>query len=168
MTGASSARRPTCRPEQVQGAQDVTASDQYSLGVVAYEMITGEKPYTGEHLTTVVYKIVAEEPPLPNRLNPSLGTAVDAVIRKGLAKKPDARYPNCQEYIAALESACAATKGWKAMARGGTLNEPTIAESGNLSGALAAPGRSRPLPPAAAAWTTAAPSSASRSASPAS
>ena len=49
-------------PEQVQGQPVDGRSDQFSLAVIAYEMLTGEKPYTGEHLTTVVYKIVAEEP----------------------------------------------------------------------------------------------------------
>ena len=50
------------------------------------------------------------------------------MLRKALAKKPDARYRNCQEFIDSLEKACAATKGWKLMPRGGSLNEPTIAD----------------------------------------
>ena len=48
-------------------------------------MLTGEKPYTGEHLTTVVYKIVTEEPVPPHRLNPTLGGAIEAALRKALA-----------------------------------------------------------------------------------
>ena len=94
-------------------------SDQFSLAVIAYEMLTGEKPYTGEHLTTVVYKIVAEEPVAPHRINPSLAGAIEGVLRKAMAKKPDARYKNCQDFIDALEKAGAATKGWKPLARGG-------------------------------------------------
>src|SRR5450759_3611443 len=103
-------------------------SDQFSLAVIGYEMLTGEKPYTGEHLTTVVYKIVAEEPVPPHRLNPSLSTGIENVLRKALAKKPDGRYRNCQDFIESLEKACGATKGWKSMPRGGLLNEPTIAD----------------------------------------
>jgi len=115
-------------PEQVQGQAVDGRSDQFSLAVIAFEMLTGDKPYTGEHLTTVVYKIVAEEPAPPNRLNPSLSGGIDAVIRKGLTKKADGRYKTCQEFVDALERACAATKGWKPMARGGMLSEPTLAE----------------------------------------
>jgi serine/threonine-protein kinase len=102
---------------------------EFSLAVIAFEMLTGEKPYTGEHLTTVVYKIVAEEPAAPRRLNPTLGGAIESVLRKSLAKKPDARYATCQEFAGALEKACAASKGWKTMPRGGSLNEPTMADS---------------------------------------
>ena len=115
-------------PEQVQGQPVDGRADQFSLAVIAFEMLTGEKPYTGEHLTTVVYKIVAEEPAPPRRLNPSLGSGIEGVLRKGLAKKPEGRYRNCQEFASALEKACAATKGWKTMPRGGTLNEPTVAD----------------------------------------
>ena len=115
-------------PEQVQGQTVDGRSDQFSLAVIAYEMLTGEKPYTGEHLTTVVYKIVAEEPAAPRRLNPSLSPAIEGALRKGLAKRPDNRYRNCQEFATGLEAACAASKGWKVMPRAGMLNEPTIAD----------------------------------------
>src|ERR1035437_8619675 len=116
-------------PEQVQGQPVDGRSDQFSLAVIAFEMLTGEKPYSGEHLTTVVYKIVAEEPAAPHRLNPTLGGAIESVLRKSLSKKPDARSPTCQEFAGSLEKACAASKGWKTMPRGGSLNEPTMADS---------------------------------------
>jgi serine/threonine-protein kinase len=127
-------------PEQVQGQPVDGRSDQFSLAVIAYELVTGEKPYTGEHLTTVVYKIVAEEPALPHRLNPSLTGGIESVIRKGLSKRADSRYRSCEEFTSALEEACLAAKGWKLMPRGGVLNEPTIADAANRS---APP----PLPP---------------------
>jgi tRNA A-37 threonylcarbamoyl transferase component Bud32 len=127
MTGSIVGTPHYMSPEQVQGQAVDGRSDQFSLAVIAFEMLTGEKPYTGEHLTTVVYKIVAEEPVPPQRLNPSLGPEIGAVLRKGLAKKGDARYRSCQEFAAALERACTATPGWHLMARGGLLNEPTLA-----------------------------------------
>src|SRR5262252_9083753 len=108
-------------PEQVQGLEVDGRSDQFSLAVIAYEMLTGEKPYGGEHLTTVVYKIVAEEPVPPHRLNPTLAGPIENVLKKGLAKKPDARYRTCQEFAQALEKACVGSRGWKTMARGGSL-----------------------------------------------
>ncbi len=116
-------------PEQVQGQPVDGRSDQFSLAVIAFEMLTGEKPYAGEHLTTVVYKIVAEEPAAPHRLNPTLSVAIESVLRQGLSKKPDLRYHTCQEFAGALEKACAASMGWKTMPRGGSLNEPTMADS---------------------------------------
>ncbi|MGO9262472.1 MAG: protein kinase domain-containing protein [Bryobacteraceae bacterium] len=128
MTGSIVGTPHYMSPEQVQGLAVDGRSDQFSLAVIAFEMLTGEKPYTGEHLTTVVYKIVAEEPVAPQRLNPTLGGTIDAVVRKALSKKPDQRYRTCQEFIDALEQAAAATRGWKTMPRGGSLNEPTVAD----------------------------------------
>src|SRR5579863_5645567 len=103
MTGSIVGTPHYMSPEQVQGQPVDGRSDQFSLAVIAYEMLTAEKPYTGEHLTTVVYKIVAEEPVPPQRLNPTLGPAIENVLRKGLSKKPDARYASCNELINALE-----------------------------------------------------------------
>jgi serine/threonine protein kinase len=128
MTGSIVGTPHYMSPEQVQGQPVDGRSDQFSLAVIAYEALTGEKPYTGEHLTTVVYKIVAEEPMAPHRINSTLGGAIDGVLRKGLAKRPDARYRTCTEFIEALENACSAVKNWKPLPRGGSLNEPTIAE----------------------------------------
>jgi serine/threonine protein kinase len=142
MTGAIVGTPHYMSPEQVQGQPVDGRSDQFSLAVIAYEMLTGEKPYTGEHLTTVVYKIVAEEPAPPHRLNPTLGGAIEVAMRKGLAKKPDGRFRTCQEFADTLEKACEATAGWRAMPRGGGLNEPTMAEMKKPSIVLP-PGRRR-------------------------
>jgi serine/threonine protein kinase len=141
MTGTIVGTPHYMSPEQVQGQGVDGRSDQFSLGVIAYEMLTGEKPYTGEHLTTVVYKIVAEEPVPPHRLNASLNGVIDSALRKALSKKPDSRYGTCQEFAQALEKACASTRGWKTMSRGGSLNEPTVVEA-------AAPRPAVKLPPA--------------------
>jgi serine/threonine-protein kinase len=129
MTGSIVGTPHYMSPEQVQGQPVDGRSDQFSLAVMSYEMLTGEKPYTGEHLTTVVYKIVAEEPIPPHRINPSLSGTIEAVIRKGLAKKADGRYATCTEFADALEKACAGTKNWKPLPRGGSLNEPTAADA---------------------------------------
>jgi serine/threonine-protein kinase len=143
MTGSIVGTPHYMSPEQVQGQTVDGRSDQFSLAVIAYEVLTGEKPYTGEHLTTVVYKIVAEEPPLPRRINPSLAGPIENALRKGLAKKPDARFRTCQEFAAALEAACASGKGWHAMARGGSLNATTVGPAQGMS-AVALPPPRRP------------------------
>ena len=129
MTGSIVGTPHYMSPEQVQGKQVDGRSDQFSLAVIAYEILTGEKPYTGEHLTTVVYKIVAEEPVPPRRLNPGLGPAIEGCLQKAMDKKPESRYRNCQEFIGALESAGAAAKGWTPMARHGSLSQPTVTET---------------------------------------
>jgi serine/threonine-protein kinase len=135
MTGSIVGTPHYMSPEQVQGEPVDGQSDQFSLAVIAYEMLTGEKPYAGEHLTTVVYKIVAEEPRPPHKLNPSLGGPIEEVLYKGLAKKPDQRYATCREFVVRLEKACAASRNWKPLPRGGALNEPTMV------GALPPPAR---------------------------
>lgn len=113
-------------PEQVQGLAVTGRADQFSLAVIAFEMLTGDRPFTGEHLTTVVYKIVAEEPPPVQRLNPTLGLQIDSALRRGLSKKPEGRYNSCIEFVNGLDAACANTQGWKNLPRGGNLNLPTV------------------------------------------
>ncbi len=112
-------------PEQVQGKPVDGRADQFSLAVAAYEMLTGEKPFAAEQLTTVLYKIVSEEPLAPHHLNPSLGWAVAMVLNRALAKDPAKRYPTCAEFIAALDSALKSKKGWKPIPRGSSQNLPT-------------------------------------------
>ena len=115
-------------PEQVQGKLVDGRADQFSLAVVAYEILTGERPFSGEHLGTVVYKIVAEEPAVLHRLNPSLSPEIDAVIRKALSKKADDRYRSCIDFVNALEGACLQAEGWQSLARGTSHSIPTEAE----------------------------------------
>jgi serine/threonine-protein kinase len=115
-------------PEQVQGKPVDGFADQYSLAVMAYEMLTGDKPFVAEHLTTLVYQIVCEPPPPAQRLNPSLGSKVEAALQKGLSKQPNARYANCTALVDALEAACAGTPGWTSLGRGAGSDLPTLAE----------------------------------------
>jgi serine/threonine protein kinase len=129
MTGSIVGTPHYMAPEQVQGLAVDGRADQFSLAVIVFEMLTGEKPFTGEQLTTVVYKIVAEEPIPPHRLNATLNQQITNALRRALAKKPEARYPNCQKFVDALEAACAAAKGWQLVPRGGGLNLPTALEA---------------------------------------
>ena len=112
-------------PEQVQGTAVNGRADQFSLAVIAYEVLTGEKPFVAEYLPTLLFKIVREEPISPLRLNPTLGAQVETVLRKALAKNPADRYENCTEFIGALSSALNAAHGWTPLPRGASLNMPT-------------------------------------------
>ncbi len=79
-------------PEQVKGQPLDGRSDLFSLGVVMYEMLTGERPFTGQNVTTIIYKIVNEQPPAPHVLDTTMHPGLGAVVMKALAKAPDARY----------------------------------------------------------------------------
>jgi serine/threonine-protein kinase len=129
MTGTIVGTPHYMSPEQVQGKPVDGRSDQFSLAVIAYEMITGEKPFTGEHLTTVVYKIVAEEPPPAHRVNATINSQIESALHRGLSKRPDQRCRTCSEFISTLEKACTGTRGWKPVARGGSLAMPTVADT---------------------------------------
>jgi serine/threonine-protein kinase len=114
-------------PEQVQGLTVDGKSDQFSLAVIAYEILTGERPFIGEHLGTIVFRIVGEEPAPAHVLNSTLTDHIDQVLRKGLAKKPEDRYPNCSNFVGALELACAESRGWKTLPAGTASSLPTLA-----------------------------------------
>jgi serine/threonine protein kinase len=113
-------------PEQVQGVAVSGRADQFSLAVIAYEVLTGEKPFVAEYLPTLLFKIVREEPLLPQRLNPTLGAQVGSALHKALSKNPADRYETCTEFINALSAACNATHGWMPLPRGASLNMPTV------------------------------------------
>jgi serine/threonine protein kinase len=137
-------------PEQVQGGAITGRADQFSLAVIAYEVLTGEKPFVAEYLPTLLFKIVREEPLLPLRLNPTLGPKVDTVLRKALSKNPADRYENCTEFVNALSTACNATHGWMPLPRGASLNMPTGGsqeEMGATVDELRRPTADRPIRP---------------------
>ena len=93
-------------PEQALGKTLDGRSDIFSLGSILYEMMTGEKAFPGQNVTTVMYKIV-HEPPMPLAvLQPGLDPAVEGIVLKALAKHPDQRFQTCREFAAALEIYC--------------------------------------------------------------
>src|SRR6516164_5064116 len=90
-------------PEQVKGRPVDGRSDIFSLGVVLYEMLTREKPYPGQSITTVIYKIVNEDPVPPRQLNPSIHPGLNEIALKALAKEPEVRYQSCREMLEDLK-----------------------------------------------------------------
>ena len=91
-------------PEQVKGRQLDGRSDLFSLGVMLYEMLTGEKPFIGQGVTTIIYKIVNENPIPPRDLDLTIHPGLSAVVTRTLAKDPYERYQTGAELIRDLES----------------------------------------------------------------
>ena len=89
-------------PEQASGKPVNGSTDIYSLGAVLYEMLTGRVPYEGETPISVALKHVRERLIPPTRYNPSIPTLLEAAVIKALAKRPEERFSNITEMIAAL------------------------------------------------------------------
>ncbi len=79
-------------PEQVRGKTLDGRSDIFSFGVVLYEMVVGEKPFTGQTITTIIYKIIHEPAIPPRELDVSVHPGISTIIMKALAKNPAERY----------------------------------------------------------------------------
>lgn len=143
-------------PEQIQGhAVDGTA-DQFSLAVIAYELVTGEKPFAGESMTTLLFRIVKEEPIPPKQINPSLGWPVDVVLKRALSKNPADRYATCSDFAQAFTNACNSSKGWKPLPPGGRHDLPTMYDNPRAA-ATNASKPAGPIPPAPEVMPDAAP-----------
>jgi len=91
-------------PEQVKGKELDGRTDLFSLGVILYEMTTGERPFNGQNVTTVIYKIIHENPPAPRELDVTVHPGLSAVIAKCLAKDPEERYQSGADLATALKS----------------------------------------------------------------
>ena len=125
-------------PEQVQGGAISGRADQFSLAVIAYEVLTGEKPFTADYLPTLLFKIVREEPVAPQRLNATLSADVETVISRALSKNPANRYDSCLEFVTALASACNASGNWVPLPHGTSANMPTAGSGERLGATLGA------------------------------
>ena len=90
-------------PEQISGRRVDNRADIFALGGILYELLTGQKPFPGDNLTTVIYKIINEEPMPVRTFQKSVPEGLDYIVRRALAKSPDDRYQTCRELIRDLE-----------------------------------------------------------------
>src|SRR5579859_3614883 len=91
-------------PEQIQ-AHPRPASDQYALGVVIYEWLTGEKPFVGSMTEVAMKHLMVPPPPLREKL-PTISAAVEQVVLTALAKEPKERFASMRAFARAFEHAC--------------------------------------------------------------
>jgi serine/threonine protein kinase len=92
-------------PEQITGGTVDKRSDVFSAGIILYQFLTGEKPFTGSGAWTIAKKIIQEEPPAPSTLNNAVTPLFDAVVNKALSKDPVTRFQTARELGLALQRA---------------------------------------------------------------
>jgi serine/threonine-protein kinase len=104
-------------PERALGQPATEASDRYALAVAAFELLVGERPFTAEHFAAQARQHVEEPPPAASLRNPQLPQALDAVLARGMAKRPEERFPTALLLTDAIEEALGDEATTMAMAR---------------------------------------------------
>src|SRR5262245_3010414 len=92
-------------PEQIRGTSVLGLADQYSLGCVLYECLTGRVPFEKDLDAAIIWAHVEETPTMPTVLRPELPPEVDEVFGRVLAKRPEERYGSCREFVDAARVA---------------------------------------------------------------
>lgn len=101
-------------PEQIRGKAQ-PASDLYSLAIVAYQLLTGHLPFSGDEPYAIFIKHILHDPPSPRQFNAQLPEAVVRPLLRSLSRQPEERHPSCQAFVSELE------QGWN---RNGMQNNP--------------------------------------------
>ena len=138
-------------PEQAQGHAVGARSDLYSIGIVLYELLTGKVPFEADSAVTIALKQVSEAPVPPSRLNPRVTPELEAVVLRALAKQPEDRFADADEFIAALDAAASRIPSARqiAAAEAAAAALPGAGAAAAIGGGVMAP--PPPPPPAAPA-----------------
>jgi DNA-binding beta-propeller fold protein YncE len=115
-------------PETIRGAPPDPRADLYGLACVAFEALTGAPPFHRDTAWATLWAHANDPPPSARQRRPALAPAVDAVLARGLAKEPGARYPSAQRLLEALGDALLAGRGADTRPIG-----PSVTESGSPS-----------------------------------
>ena len=91
-------------PEQAMGNEVDARSDLFTLGSLLYECIAGKPAFFGKSAADICAKVLRDDPVPPSTLNPDVSKELDRITLKSLAKKPEARYQNADDFIAELRS----------------------------------------------------------------
>ena len=128
-------------PEQAVGAEVDHRSDIFSLGVILYEMLSGTRPFRGEHEAALLYEIVHEDPTPITRIVHSIDPEIEQILQRAMAKRPDERYSDMREMIEDLDAVASgerAAVAGKARKRAGPGRRKRRAVAGIVAAALAA------------------------------
>ena len=106
-TGAYSGTPAYSSPEQADRRPTDAKSDQYALGLIVFEMLTGQRAFVAEDALSLLRQHVEKLPPRPRELAPDLPERAEQAILRALSKQPDARFPSCQEFARELGSGTA-------------------------------------------------------------
>ena len=90
-------------PEQIAGNKIDGRSDLFSLGIILYQLLTGEKPFVGNTISTLLYNIVNKDPNPPSQIDSTIPSPYDEVIAKALAKDPNKRYQTAKDFLEDLK-----------------------------------------------------------------
>jgi serine/threonine-protein kinase len=90
-------------PEQAQGHTVSPRSDLYAIGIMLYELLTGTVPFEGDSVVAIALRHLSEPPRPPSSLVPTVSANLDAIVMRALAKRPEARFSDADEFLAALE-----------------------------------------------------------------
>ncbi len=118
-------------PEQITGGSVDRRSDIFSAGIILYQFLTGEKPFTGSGAWTIAKKIIQDNPPVPSSINKGVSPLFDAVVNKALAKSVEARYQTARDLGLALKRALEG--------RGEEDDDKTVVGSMSATGMMPAP-----------------------------
>ena len=129
-TGAFLGTPSYMAPEQFQGEKLTPAADQFSLGVVFYEALTGVKPFRDDDETSLSKKVQTQREVPPRRLNPEIPRKLQRVVKRLLAKKPHQRFLETRELVTVLEKMLTKTE----RTRGTEILAAFLASSGVLEG----------------------------------
>lgn len=138
-------------PEQIQGGTVDPRTDIFALGVVAYELVSGQRPFQGGSLSNVLYRILNDEPPRVAELNPALPEGIDRLVMRCMAKDPGDRYQTVQALLQDLRSLPAVNAGSEDATREHTtgLLRQVMARMGADAGGEGEATQATPLPSAA-------------------
>ncbi len=132
-------------PEQIQGHELDGRSDLFSLGVVLYELLTGVRPFEGDSISTIIYRVLYEDPRPPAAYNTALPPELNGILERALDKEPDRRYQTGSELVAELAKAFAGLPPETLSRPVPGMSRPSSgARTAQSSGTLNRPGRGGP------------------------